>query len=123
MPPSISAVKKSYKVLPMTETTSTGALTRFRLLAVLCGVNLLLLVFVFMPAKYIFKALDENGWILFIPITHGYLYIVYILTVLQIGVQKRMKFVTIIALIAAGTLPFASFIAERRIVKKYGPVR
>jgi hypothetical protein len=34
-----------------------------------------------------------------------------------------MKFVTIIALIAAGTLPFASFIAERRIVKKYAPVR
>jgi integral membrane protein len=107
----------------MTELTSTGALTRFRLLAVLCGVNLLLLVFVFMPAKYIFDALDDNGWILFIPITHGYLYIVYILTVLQIGVQKRMKFVTIIALIAAGTLPVASFIAERRIAKKYGPAR
>ena len=123
MPPSISAAKKSYKVLPMNEPTSTGALTRFRLLAVLCGVNLLLLVFVFMPAKYIFKALDENGWILFIPITHGYLYIVYILTVLQIGVQKRMKFLTIIALIAAGTLPVASFIAERRITKKYGPAR
>lgn len=107
----------------MTEPTSTGALTRFRLLAVLCGVNLLLLVFVFMPAKYIFKALDDNGWILFIPITHGYLYIVYILSVLQIGVQKRMKFVTIIALIAAGTLPVASFIAERRITKRYGPAR
>jgi integral membrane protein len=76
-----------------------------------------------MPAKYIFKSLDENGWIAFIPITHGYLYIVYILTVLQIGVQKRMKFVTIIALIAAGTLPVASFIAERRITKKYGPTR
>jgi integral membrane protein len=107
----------------MTETTSTGALTRFRLLAVLCGVNLLLLVFGYMPAKYIFDALDNNGWIIFIPIAHGYLYIVYILTVLQIGVQKRMKFLTIIALIAAGTLPFASFIAERRIMKRYGAVR
>ena len=107
----------------MTETTSTGALTRFRLLAVLCGVNLLLLVFGYLPAKYIFDALDDNGWIIFIPIAHGYLYIVYILTVLQIGVQKRMKFLTIIALIAAGTLPVASFIAERRIAKKYGPVR
>ena len=64
-----------------------------------------------------------NAWIIFIPIAHGYLYIVYILTVLQIGVQKRMKFVTIIALIAAGTLPVASFIAERRIAKKYGPAR
>jgi len=107
----------------MTEPTSTGALTRFRLLAVLCGVNLLLLVFGYMPAKYIFDALDNNAWIIFIPIAHGYLYIVYILTVLQIGVQKRMKFVTIIALIAAGTLPVASFIAERRITKKYGPAR
>ena len=107
----------------MTQPTSTGALTRFRLLAVLCGVNLLLLVFGYMPAKYIFDALDDNGWIIFIPIAHGYLYIVYILTVLQIGVQKRMKFVTIIALIAAGTLPVASFIAERRITKKYGPAK
>jgi integral membrane protein len=58
----------------------------------------------------------------FIPIAHGYLYIVYILTALQIGVQRRMSFMTIIALIAAGTIPFASFIAERKVVKKYsGP--
>jgi integral membrane protein len=55
----------------------------------------------------------------FIPIAHGYLYIVYILTALQIGVQKKMSLFTILALIAAGTLPFASFIAERKIVKKY----
>jgi len=102
----------------MTQPTSTGALTRFRLLAVLCGVNLLLLVFGYLPAKYFFDALENNGWLIFIPIAH-----VYILTVLQIGVQKRMKFVTIIALIAAGTLPVASFIAERRITKKYGPAK
>jgi integral membrane protein len=55
----------------------------------------------------------------FIPIAHGYLYIVYILTALQIGVQKKMSLPTILVLIAAGTLPFASFIAERKIVKKY----
>jgi hypothetical protein len=30
-----------------------------------------------------------------------------------------MSLPVILALIAAGTLPFASFIAERRIVKKY----
>jgi integral membrane protein len=117
------AGKKSYRVAPMTEPTSTGALTRFRLLAVLCGVNLLLLVLVYMPAKYIFDAIESNTWMITIPIAHGYLYIVYILTVLQIGVQKRMKFVTIIALIAAGTLPVASFIAERKITKKYAAVR
>jgi len=99
--------------------TSTAALTRFRLMAILCGVNLLLLAFGYMPAKYIFDAVETNKWLISIPIAHGYLYIVYILTALQIGVQKKMSLLTILALIAAGTLPFASFVAERRIVKKY----
>jgi hypothetical protein len=99
--------------------TSTAVMTRFRLMAILCGVNLLLLAFGYMPAKYIFDAVETNKWLISIPIAHGYLYIVYILTALQIGVQKKMSLLTILALIAAGTLPFASFVAERRIVKKY----
>ena len=98
---------------------STAILTRFRLMAILCGVNLLLLVFGYMPAIHIFDLVDTNQWMVFIPIAHGYLYIVYILTALQIGVQKKMSLLTILVLIAAGTLPFASFIAERKIVKKY----
>jgi integral membrane protein len=99
--------------------SSTAVLTRFRLMAILCGVNLLLLVFGYMPAKYLFDAVETNKWLISIPIAHGYLYIVYILTALQIGVQKKMSLLTILVLIAAGTLPFASFIAERKIVKKY----
>ncbi len=99
--------------------TSTAVITRFRLMAILCGVNLLLLAFGYMPAKYLFDAVETNKWLISIPIAHGYLYIVYILTALQIGVQKKMSLLTILALIAAGTLPFASFVAERRIVKKY----
>ena len=98
---------------------STAILTRFRLMAILCGVNLLLLVFGYMPAKHIFDLVDSNKWMVFIPIAHGYFYIVYILTVLQLAVQKRMPLLTIAALVAAGTLPFASFIAERKIVQKY----
>ena len=99
--------------------TGNGALLRFRVMAILCGVNLLLLILGYMPAKYIFDAVDSNKWLIAIPIAHGYLYIVYILTALQIGVQKKMSLFTILVLIAAGTLPFASFIAERKIVKKY----
>ena len=98
---------------------STAVLIRFRLMAILCGVNLLLLIFGYMPAKYLFDAVETNKWLISIPIAHGYLYIVYILTALQIGVQKKMSLPIILALIAAGTLPFASFVAERRIVKKY----
>lgn len=103
----------------MSEAQSFGALQRFRLMAILCGVNLLLLIFAYMPAKHIFHLVDAHQWMVFIPVAHGYLYIVYILTALQIGVQKRMSLPVILALVAAGTLPFASFIAERRIVKRY----
>lgn len=95
-----------------------SALGRFRTMAIICGVNLLLLV-VYMIAKYAFDAFDKENPFIFIPIAHGYFYIVYILTVLQLAVQKRMSFGLITALIAAGTIPVASFAAERKIVKKY----
>lgn len=103
----------------MTEQQTFGALARFRLMAILCGVNLLLLIFGYMPAKHIFDLVSTHEWMVFIPVAHGYLYIVYILTALQIGVQKKMPILAILALIAAGTIPFASFIAERRVVKRY----
>ena len=95
-----------------------SALTRFRVMAIVCGVNLLLLV-AYMIAKHVFDAFTNGNPFIFIPIAHGYFYIVYILTVLQLAVQKRISLKMIIALVAAGTIPVASFIAERKIVKKY----
>jgi integral membrane protein len=96
----------------------TTALGRFRAMAIICGINLLLLV-LYMVAKYGFDAFDEKNPFIVIPIAHGYFYIVYILTVIQLAVKKRMSFLVILALIAAGTIPVASFVAERKIVKKY----
>jgi integral membrane protein len=93
-------------------------LQRFRAMAIICGVNLLLLV-VYMLAKHVFHLLDGKTAFVVIPIAHGYFYIVYILTVLQLGVQKRMRLLVMILLVAAGTIPFASFIAERKIVQEY----
>jgi integral membrane protein len=87
-------------------------------MAIICGVNLVLLV-AYMIAKHVFNAFDKSNPFIFIPIAHGYFYIIYILTVLQLSVQKRISFPTVLALIAAGTIPGASFVAERKIVKKY----
>jgi integral membrane protein len=94
------------------------SLGRFRAMAIICGINLLLLV-VYMVAKYAFDAFANGNPFIFIPIAHGYFYIVYILTVLQLAVQKKMSFGLILVLVAAGTIPVASFIAERKIVQKY----
>ena len=89
-------------------------------MAIICGVNLLLLILGYMPAKYIFDALESNKWLIAIPIAHGYFYIVYILTALQLGVQRKMSLLSILWLTLAGTLPVASFIAERRMVRRFG---
>ena len=102
----------------MKNSFSASALSRFRIMAIVCGVNLVLLV-IYMVAKYAFDAFEESNPFIFIPIAHGYFYIVSILTVLQLAVQKRMSFLLILALVAAGTIPVASFIAERKIVQKY----
>jgi integral membrane protein len=102
----------------MKSSLASSALGRFRTMAIICGFNLVLLV-IYMIAKYAFHAFDKSNPFIFIPIAHGYFYIVYILTVLQFSVQKRISFPTVLALIAAGTIPGASFVAERKIVKKY----
>ena len=102
----------------MKSSLASSALGRFRTMAIICGFNLILLV-IYMIAKYAFHAFDKSNPFIFIPIAHGYFYIVYILTVLQLSVQKRISFPTVLALIAAGTIPGASFVAERKIVKKY----
>lgn len=94
-------------------------LARFRTMAIITGINLLLLTFAYMPAKYIFDLTEKHHWLVFVAIAHGYFYIAYILTVLQLGVAKKISLKVQAGLILAGTLPFASFIAERKIVKKY----
>lgn len=94
-------------------------MSRFRSMSILCGITLLIFAFIYMPAKYGFDAIEDGSNFRFFSIFHGYLYIVYILTVLQLGVQKGMSYKTMAGLVLAGTIPFISFISERKIAKKY----
>ena len=47
---------------------------------------------------------------------HGYIYIVYVLAALQYGFSNSWSLIRIVRVVLAGTLPVASFIAERRVV-------
>lgn len=89
-----------------------SALMRFRIMAITAGTWSLLLWFVYMPAKYLF----DNHSLVFIPIIHGYIYIVYVLSALQYGFGQSWSLMRIVRVVLAGTLPVASFIAERRVV-------
>jgi len=97
----------------------SGAVKRFRVMAIICGVMSLLLWFIYMPGKYMLDGIEDQKYLIAIPIVHGYLYMVYLLTVLQVGVKGRWQLLKILWVMLAGTLPVASFIAERRIVKQY----
>jgi len=96
-----------------------SAVARFRVMAIICGVMSLLLWFVYMPGKYASSLVDDHKFLIFIPIVHGYLYMLYILTALQLSVQKGKSIFEMAWLILAGTLPVASLVAERKIVKQY----
>jgi integral membrane protein len=97
----------------------TGAVKRFRVMALIAGVMSLLLWFVDLPVAYLFDNEDWKAKVEWIPFVHGWVYAVYLLTAIQFSVKARWELRRVLWLALAGTLPVASFIAERRIVKQY----
>ena len=88
-----------------------GALIRYRVIAWVVGVMLLLLVFVAMPLKYFAdnpSAMDVIG-----PL-HGFLYMVYLVGTFDLFRRVRWSFPRLVLMALAGTIPFLSFYAERK---------
>lgn len=88
-------------------------LDRYRLLAYIVGTGLVILFFVGVPLKhYGHPAVAQ-----YVGIAHGFLYLVYLLTVIELGLRYRLKPVRLLALASAGFVPFVSFIAEHYTTK------
>lgn len=77
------------------------------------GVMLLVLVFVAMPMKYIG---DDDSLVRVVGVAHGWLYMVYLLAALTLAYKARWRPLPTILVLLAGTVPFASFVAERKVV-------
>ena len=92
-----------------------AALLRYRVMAFVTGTLLLLLVFVAMPIKYWG---DHPGPVTVVGISHGFLFMVYLLASLDLGERLRWNPIKLVVVMACGTIPFASFIAERRITRE-----
>jgi integral membrane protein len=92
------------------------ALVRYRVMAWITGVMLLLLV-AEMVVKYGF--LDGSAWAGdLIAIAHGWVYVVYLVTVFDLWSKLRWPFGRFVALVLAGVVPVLSFVVERRIVRE-----
>jgi integral membrane protein len=89
-----------------------GALLRYRVIAYVVGVGLILLVCVGVPLKY---AADVSWLVAIVGPLHGVLYVIYLALTLDLARRIRMNPLVAIAVMLAGTIPFLSFVAERKI--------
>jgi integral membrane protein len=95
-----------------------GALIRYRIIAWVVGVVLLVLVLVGMPLKY----LGGNDTVVAVvgPI-HGFLFMVYVVLAFDLARRARWAFGRMILVMLAGTIPFLSFWAERKVSHTWIP--
>lgn len=91
-----------------------GALQRYRAIAYVVGVVLILLVVVGMPLKYIW---DEPVVVETIGPAHGFLYMVYLVAVFDLFRRTRFGLRRMLLVMLAGTIPFVSFYAERTVTR------
>ena len=91
-----------------------AALKRFRVMAYIVGVLLLILVFVAVPLRYL------AGQPLLVSVVgpiHGFLYMVYLVTAFDLAVRARWPFVRTVLVLLAGTVPVLTFVAERKATR------
>ena len=91
-----------------------GVLIRYRVLAYVTAVLLLLLVFYAIPVQIWGH---DKGPETIIGMLHGYLYIVYLVFAFEITVKLRVPLVRMVLVLLAGTVPFGAFFAERYVTR------
>ena len=94
---------------------TSGAITRYRVLALTTGVMLLILTFVVIPLQVF-----AHNEVLVKPVSmiHGYGYMVYLVVALDLSLRARFSPVRTILILLSGTVPFAAFYYERVVVRE-----
>ena len=89
-----------------------GALTRYRVIAWIVGVALVVLVLIGMPLKYGF---DNPSVVGVVGVAHGWLYMLYLALTFDLSRRANWPLKRMLLVMLAGTVPFVSFYAERRV--------
>lgn len=99
-----------------------GHLLRYRVMANVVGVLLIVLVVVGVPLKYLAAegaAAQEAGeWITsYLGVAHGWLYMIFLVAAAVLARAARWSVPFTVVTLLLGTVPFASFYAERRATR------
>jgi integral membrane protein len=92
-----------------------SALIRYRVIAYVVGVFLLILTLVAMPLKYF---ADAPAMVAIVGPIHGFLYMVYLVIAFDLSMRARWPLRYTVLILLAGTVPFLSFVAERSVTKR-----
>lgn len=92
-----------------------GALLRYRIMAYLVGVGLLVLVVIGIPLQYGF---GHPAVVEIVGPIHGFLYIGYLVAALDLARRARFTLGQMLAMVSAGFLPLLAFIIERKITRR-----
>jgi integral membrane protein len=96
-----------------------GALERYKVMAYIVGVGLIILVFIGIPLQYA-AGLPQVAHIVG-PI-HGFLYIAYLVAALDLARRARFTLLQMGAMVGAGFVPFLAFVVERSVAKRVSAV-
>ncbi|WP_062076868.1 DUF3817 domain-containing protein [Demequina globuliformis] len=102
---------------------SPGALARYKVMAFITGT---LLIIVFLALLRYIPALNtpeswESGFGILAQV-HGFVYIVYVITVMQLWMQARWGYGRLATMFLGGVVPLLSFFIERRVARELEPV-
>jgi integral membrane protein len=92
-----------------------GAVLRYRVMAYVVGVGLVVLVCIGVPLQY---AANSPGVVQVVGPIHGALYIVYLLAAADLARRARFGLLQLAAMVAAGFVPFLAFVMERHVVHR-----
>ena len=96
-----------------------SALTRYRVMATIVGVLLVVLILVGVPLKYLTAdgsdAQQLGEWITsYLGVAHGWLYMIFLVTAFLLARRERWELAFTVLTLICGTIPLLSFWAEHR---------
>jgi integral membrane protein len=100
----------------MKDVTVHGALIRYRIIAWIVGIVLIVLVLVGMPLKYLG---DNDTVVATVGPAHGFLFMVYLVATFDLGRRTKWPLSRMLLVMLAGTIPFLSFWAERKVTRSW----
>ncbi len=93
----------------------SAALTRYRIIAYVVGVLLIVLACVGMPLKYL---ADQPEVVSVVGPLHGFCYMVYLALSVDLARRVGWSLGRTVLVLLAGTVPFLSFAAERSVTRE-----